>query len=278
MSNQPEIDNVTFGQSNYDNNVKQETVDTKNYTMVDADHLDEDEVIAEQRYCLLSFMSPEGIMNCNTRAVKFRGAFSTLEAAEKYAAKLEKQDGYFKIFVGETGKWLPCDPNTNKVEQEKTSNPQHQQIIDAQAKQRMAKINELAGRTKQMIDKKQKGKNDMMNEKKKEGAAQELIDKRRQRQNANNDSKMSSKKSTSHGRSKLEEMKERMRKKLADKQNKQRLENTKTDVGNDNTLSNKIKVVSKKSAEVESNKSKLEVADRNIKRIKELMAKRRNNN
>ena len=122
MSNQIEVDNVTFGQSNYDDIKQAETVDTKNYTVVDADHLDEDDVIDEQRYCLLSFMSPEGIMNCNTRAVKFRGAFPTLEAAEKHAAKLEKQDGYFKIFVGETGKWLPCDPNTKKVDQEKTSN------------------------------------------------------------------------------------------------------------------------------------------------------------
>ena len=53
----------------------------------------------------------------------------------------------------------------------------------------------------------------MMNEKKKEGAAQEVVDKKRQRQTNNDNSKPSSKKTSNHGRSKLEEMKERMRKK-----------------------------------------------------------------
>lgn len=276
MSTQQNLDNISFSQSNYDNTNESE-VDTQNYTVIDGDHLDEDEVIAEQKYCLLSFMSPEGIMNCNVRAVKFRGAFSTLEAVEKYAAKLEQQDKYFKIFVGDTGKWLECDSNSKKVEMEKTSNAQHQQIIDAQAKQRMAKINELAGRTKQMIDKKQKGRKDMINEKKKDGAAQELVDKKRQRQTNTDNSKPESKKTSEHGRSKLEEMKERMRKKLADKQNKTRPENTETSLVDDTNLSNKIKVVSKNSAEVTSNKNKLAVADKNIERIKELMAKRKSN-
>lgn len=267
-----DLNNVTFGQTVYDD-VNNETVDTKNYTVIDADHLDEDEVIDGQRYCLLSFMSPEGIMNCNTRAVKFRGAFATLEEAEKYAAKLEQQDAYFKIFVGETGKWLPCDPHSDKVEQEKTSNPQHQQILDAQAKQRMSKINELAGKTKQLIDKNARGKKDMMNEKKKEGAAQELVDKKRQRQNTNSDTSTTSTRKhttkTTHGsRSKLEAMKERMRKKLAEKKSTEKTpENLRT----------KIEVVSKNSTEVSINREKLASADRNIERIKELMAQRRNN-
>jgi hypothetical protein len=257
-----DISDVTFGQSTYDVQ-EQEMVNKNNYTVIDADHLDEDDDIPGQRYCLLSFMSPEGIMNCNTRAVKFRGAFATLEEAEKYAAKLEQQDAYFKIFVGETGKWLPCDPNSDKVEQEKTSNPQHQQILDAQAKQRMAKINELAGRTKQLADKNNRGRKDMMNEKKKEGAAQEIVDKKRQQKNTNTH------KQVPHGsKSKLEAMKDRMRKKLAEKQ--------KTNKIPDN-LSNKLEIVSKNSKEVENNLAKLETVDRNIDRIKQLMAQRKNN-
>lgn len=258
--------NITFG-SDYKNE-PEETIDTNNYTVIDADHLDEDDVLPEQKYCLLSFMSPEGIMNCNVRAVKFRGAFATLEEAEKYAAKLESKDAYFKIFVGETGKWLDCDANSQKVEKEKTSNPQHQQIIDAQAKQRMTKINELAGRTKQIMNKKQKGKQDMMTEKKKEGAAQELVDKKRQRQTANTTISKNS------GEHKLEEMKDRMRKKLEEKQNKKQLQNI-DNIANE-TIGNKIKVVSKNSLEVTENKEKLEVVDKNIERIKELMAKRKN--
>ena len=262
--------NVTFGQTEQRDEPEQQTVDMSNYTLVDADHLDEDDVLPEQKYCLLSFMSPEGIMNCNVRAVKFRGAFATLEAAEKYAAKLESQDAYFKIFVGETGKWLDCDANSQKVEKEKTSNPQHQQIIDAQSKQRMAKINELAGRTKQLMDKKQKGRKDMMNEKKKEGAAQELVDKRRQRQTSNTQN------TRNNNENKLGEMKERMRKKLEEKQNKKKLQNLGNTEDITNNIGTKIKVVAKNSVEVSDNKAKLEVVDKNIERIKELMTNRRN--
>lgn len=269
--------NITFGQSEYTDNTEQDNVDKTKYTMVDVDHLDEDEVIAEQKYCLLSFMSPEGIMNCNVRAVKFRGAFPTLEAAEKYAAKLEQQDAYFKIFVGETGKWLDCDPNSKRVEREKTSNPQHQQMLDAQAKQRMTQINELAGRTKQLMDKNKNGKKDMIDEKKKDGAAQELVDKKRQRQNTNNND-TSVRKTSGHSKNNLEDMKERMRKKLAEKQNKERLAKLDNNETDNTNLNNKIKVVSKKSSEVENNKTKLETVDRNIEKIKELMAQRKTTN
>lgn len=261
--------NVMFGEKYNDDNVE-DTIDTSNYTIVDADHLDEDDIIPDQRYCLLSFMSPEGIMNCNVRSIKFRGAFPTLEAAEKYAATLEKKDKYFKIFLGESGKWLPCDPDTDKVEMEKSSDPEHQKIIDAQAKQRMAKMNELAGRTKQMIDKKTKGRKDMIDEKKKDGAAQELIDKKRQKNaqtvytNDNN-----------HGSKKIEDIKERMRNKLANKHNKKRLENLNT--SNNTELDTKIKVVAKKSADIADSKTKLETVDKNIERIKELMANRKKN-
>src|SRR5207248_1218347 len=94
--------------------------DLSKYTLVD--HLDEDEVIKGQNFCLFSFMSPEGIMNCNVRALKFRGAYATEQEAEKRVEELEKQDKYFKIFVGETGKWLEFDPPASRVARTKSSN------------------------------------------------------------------------------------------------------------------------------------------------------------
>lgn len=290
---------VTFGQSpdESDDEESDKEEDLSNYTVVDADHLMEDNPIKGQEYCLLSFMSPEGIMNCNVRAVKFRGAYPTIKAAEAAAAKLEEQDEYFQIFVGETGKWLDFDPPAAKVEREKTSNPQHQKILDAQAKQRMTKINDLAGKTKQVMDKKRKGKKDMIDEKKKAGAAQETVDKRRNKKNASKEKQNSKEKKSSRssrpargrGGRNLEAMKDRMRKRLAEKQNKKRLNNMDKDKdksksksgSNDSnsetvSLDKKIKVVGKASSELESKKAKLEAVDKNIERIKELMEKRRN--
>ena len=147
--------NVKFGEEydreNLDNTDNNEKEDLSKYTVIDGDNLDEDEPIKGQEYCIFSFMSPEGIMNCNVRAVKFRGAFGSLEEAEKYAGELEKKDKYFKIFCGESGKWLDFDPPLSRVEREKSSNPEHQKILDETSKHRMNKINELAGKHKELM-------------------------------------------------------------------------------------------------------------------------------
>ena len=151
--------------------------DLSNYTVVDADHLSEDPVIPGQQYCLLSFMSPEGIMNCNVRAVKFRGAFPSLKEAQKHAEKLEKEDKYFKILAGETGKWLDFDPPAAKVEKEVSSNKEYQKILDAQTKQRMDKLNTLAKKHKDIVDKKDKGKEARKTEANKAVAASDAVEK-----------------------------------------------------------------------------------------------------
>lgn len=83
------------------------------------DLLDEDPVISGQEWICVSFLSPEGLKNCKIRGVKFRGAFPTYEAAKKHADKLNKTiDPDFHIFVGQSGKWLPWDPDpsSNSVE------------------------------------------------------------------------------------------------------------------------------------------------------------------
>jgi len=77
------------------------------------DYLTEDTPIAGQEYYCVSFLSPEGINNCSVRGFKFRGAFPTLEAAQAHAKKLQKEDPNFHIYVGESGKWGPWDPDPN---------------------------------------------------------------------------------------------------------------------------------------------------------------------
>lgn len=194
--------------------------DLSTYTMIDADHLTEDRPIPGQEYCLLSFLSPEGVMNCNIRAIKFRGAFPTLERAIEYSKKLEGGDGYFKIFCGESGKWVEFDPPVERVERELTSNPKHQKILDAQREQRSKKLNELAGRFKETIDRKDAGKDLRIRENKKVSAADELI----RKNNIKADIKQEHDNTAiaPKGRNKLDTIREGMRKKLADKKMQQK--------------------------------------------------------
>lgn len=144
------------------------------YTEVNPDNLDEDPQISGQKYVILSFLSPEGILNCKERAVKVRGVFDTMEQAQEHCTKLEKTDKYFKLFIGEVGKWLDFDPPAERVEKEMTSNKQYQKLLDAQREQRMKNINELAGKYKEFSDKKDKGRSERILENKKSNAAENL--------------------------------------------------------------------------------------------------------
>lgn len=89
------------------------TTEIKKTDVKEIDYLDEDPVCKEdQKWICVSFLSPEGIMNCKMRGFKFRGAFSTYEEAQKHADKINKSiDPNFHIFVGEGFKWLPWDPD-----------------------------------------------------------------------------------------------------------------------------------------------------------------------
>lgn len=79
------------------------------------DYLREDDIIPNQRYVCISFISPEGIKNCSIRGLKIRGVFPTKEEADKRAEELQKIDPDFDIYVGEVGKWLPWDPDPNSI-------------------------------------------------------------------------------------------------------------------------------------------------------------------
>jgi len=209
------------------------------YTIVD--NLDEDKPIPGQKYGLYSFLSPEGIANCNIRGFKNRGSFDTLKEAEEEAKKIEQEDKYFKIFIGENFKWLEFDPPSTKVEMGvKTSNPDHQKLLDAQHKMRMDKLNAVATKKKERIDKQEKGRKEVIEESKKAGAASSAVEKRRNKKQEEKQLATSTDKQSATPTEKKEEkrltvqkntraaaaekIRERMRKRLASNQNKKSLE------------------------------------------------------
>ena len=270
--------NVQFGDSNSSGQSEEnKEEDLSKYTLVDGDNLDEDEPIKGQEYALFSFMSPEGIMNCNVRAIKFRGAFSSLEKAQAKADELGKRDKYFKIFIGDSGKWLDFDPPISKVEKEVTSNKEHQRILDAQS-QRMKKINELAGKHKEIIDKKENGKQERIVETQKAGAASDAV----YRQQAKKEKKVEGdppKVPAVNARAKaLNNIKDRMRKKVAETQNQKKLEQLTKEENSNKTvpIDKKVEIVNKVSNELENKKAQLATATENIERIKKLMENGKN--
>lgn len=268
--------------------------DLSKYTVLDADNLDEDDPIPGQEFALFSFMSPEGIMNCNVRAFKFRGAFPTLEKAKDHAEKLKKKDIYFKIHAGEAGKWLEFDPPEEHVEHVVAGNKKQQKIIDAQRKARMDKMNELAGRHKQKMDKTDRGAENRKEESKKAGAAEDLANKKRSKTQAKMQAKQeqtvaqSSNSREAQHAARLDRLRKKIEQKKADEANKNRKNSSRTNTnrvvtaeerfnaGNvdGSELKKKTEVINKASADLEEKKSELNRTNANIDKIRKMMQKK----
>jgi hypothetical protein len=146
---------TTFPETSYEQ-------DLEKYTKID--NLDEDK--GEENYVLVSFASPEGIMNCTIRALKIRiyrnqSVFTNYEDATNAAKELNKLDKYFPIFVMPTGKWCAWDPDPDdktKVADQKYPNEKQQQIMDGLTKveekqqKNLNDMNALIGKTKDKIN------------------------------------------------------------------------------------------------------------------------------
>jgi hypothetical protein len=139
--------------------------DIKKYTKID--NLDEDPVVENSKFFLVSFISPEGVMNCTTRGLKIRTyknkvCFSSLEEAKQAAEEINKKDKYFNVFVGESGKWMGWDPapdDRTKVEAEKWANADQDALMQTLREKEEKQLNELnavVGKKKAIIDKEAK--------------------------------------------------------------------------------------------------------------------------
>ena len=247
--------------------------DMEKYTKID--NLDEDPVNGDNiNYILVSFASPEGIMNCNIRALKIRNykgkpaIFNTYEEADKAAKELQLVDKYFDVFVMTNGKWYAWDPNPSDrkyVQAEKFDNSKEQEVMDGisntavehQQKQ-LNEMNALIGKKKAMID---DSKHD--NQKRKE----ELI---KQGMTEVSDTKETkeTKETTKKTPHNNQAIKERLRKRIEEK----RMEELKKPV-NTAVISSKSKV-----DEVKQTESNVETVNNNINKAKQLLAKMKQNN
>jgi hypothetical protein len=138
--------------SHYDD-TELELPDTSDYKYTEIDCLNEDAPIAGQQFVLLSFVSPEGIMNCKVNGLMVRGTYATEQEAQTACEKLKKTDKYNDVFVGEVGKWLPWNPSSRQVEKVRYRNKKLDKIMQKVHESDMKSLNELVGRRKELLDK-----------------------------------------------------------------------------------------------------------------------------
>jgi hypothetical protein len=258
--------------------------------------LSEDAPIIGQRYVLLSFISPENLMNCKIHGLKVRGVYDDLVKAQKAAEKLNSTDKDHHIFVGEVGKWMPWDPTETQVEEEKYQDENLDKIMkkahESEMKNKVNDLNELIGRHKEKIEVKGHEHNDRVRDAIKQAAVEnKKAVKEQYREDAiataaeNNDNgnekKESISKSNGFSRDK-EAIKERMRKKIEEnKQKKQNISPTEAASAQNykQSLEEKNKKlrqesirVTEKEYNVESLKSEKKKIEDNLAKMKEMYA------
>ena len=102
--------------------------------MTEVDYLTEDSLLPKgQNYVCISFLSDKD-NKLTLTGVKIRGVFDKYEQAAAHAKKLQGVDPYNHVFVGESGKWLPYDPDPNSqaAGDPEYANKQLNQIMKAQ--------------------------------------------------------------------------------------------------------------------------------------------------
>lgn len=82
------------------------------------DYLTEDSEIANQKFVVLSILSPafhKSPEYAHIRGIKVRGTYGSYEEAQRRADFLQKTDQKHNVFIGEVGKWLPFDDEPDKA-------------------------------------------------------------------------------------------------------------------------------------------------------------------
>lgn len=253
--------------------------DMKKYTKID--NLDEDNVVDSARYFLVSFISPEGVMNCKMRGLKIRTyknrvTFSTLDEAKAAADEINQKDKYFNVFVGETGKWMGWDPSPddrNFVEEEKWANKDQDLLMqkmkekELKQKQDLDELNALVGKKKDIIDKEEKAHKKRVAKALKDSATNkqsepELMTQEEVNEEVNNEVEEEKKQRVQKTPRNPLFIKERLRKKLQEKKQKE-----------DESKLSKQSVQESLGVEVKETLDTKNQLDSNIKKLTELFEK-----
>lgn len=268
METKEEID-VTFTKQD-DEAVKEKVDDTYKYTKIDT--LDEDPPFEPENgtcYVAISFVSPEGLMNCHVRGFKVRGFFfaKSDEEAKKRGQELNKKlkikDKYFDIFVAPVGKWCPWDPDPldkKYVHETEYDNKKLDKMMKSINERNMNDLNELVGRRKDQINKGKDAHKQRIADTMKDNAKSKIDE-----EDTNNENQKE--KIKKHDHNDTSEIKARLRKKLEQKQ----LEKTTEELRNSKPVEPKIE-------EIKTEKTEhIDKTRENIDRMKGLLNRYQSN-
>jgi hypothetical protein len=86
--------------------------------------------IPGQNYALISVVSPSSNQKTDVCGLKIKGVFATIDEAKSWAAKLQKSDATFDIYVVELYRWLPIPPEVDKIDDQVYQDGLLKDIVD----------------------------------------------------------------------------------------------------------------------------------------------------
>jgi DNA repair exonuclease SbcCD ATPase subunit len=280
-----ENNDITFDVEN-DNVTTDVKKETYKYTTIDC--LEEDDPIPGQRFVLLSFVSPEGIMNCNIRGLKVRGVYDDYEKARRKADKLRENDIYHHVFVGEVGKWLPWDPNPSQIEEEEYENPELNKIMkkphESEVRNQLNNLNELVGRHKEQLETKREQHTERQRDKIKQGV-REFAKINENKEKEEEEQITRPKVDLKNLNRNAEATKERLRKKIEESMQRKQQTFAEKNAGKLHELEDKVKKMKEESQRLANKEHNVEVLkaqkkeiEENLKKMKKLAQEREKNN
>jgi hypothetical protein len=163
------------------------------------DYLTEDDPIPRQNWVCISFLSPEGIKNCNIRGLKIRGVYDTRQEADARAKYLQNIDPDFHVFVGQVGLWLPWDPDPNDAEDQEYQEKELNDLMKGY-KENLVKTRKMEEQRKRdMIEKNMQDQNKSGLEQTQDRLRRKLENKKNRLTNESSSSSTSSSSNTSSG-------------------------------------------------------------------------------
>lgn len=122
------------------------------------DYLDEDPIIPNQLYVVLSYILPDKNKNeIDNPIIKVRGSYRTVEDCNKRINLLKKEDTYFDILITEVGKYQTLLPRDDLILNENTdvkySNDKLNDFIKSYKQNRKKSEDEFDNQRIEMSDK-----------------------------------------------------------------------------------------------------------------------------
>ncbi len=280
VSTNMEEQEFEYQDTSQDNCQDQSQEEELKYTKIDC--LDEDPEIAGQRFACVSFISPEGIMNCKTRGFKIKGVYGSINEARTACAKFQKMDKYFDIYVAEVGKWCPWDPTPQQVKETVYGNKTENKIMKSLQEKELENLNEIVGRQKENIDGSKISHKNRMVKSMKENVASlnesQEVNKETEKERDEKIDRASGRKPQAKSQKGQEAVRDRL-KKLVEQQKKTKEENnTQKSMEIDETLEDrqaKLKIESQRIREKEENTIKLKQVvaenDEKVMKLKEFL-------